>query len=346
MWISQDGGQVTVKLIDDSLQLSEPHHIQAEDSRETSAPTSCPAKRTQPDGEGYGGTELNGNPDPAGDGAGRQEVRTKLGNYGELWISQEGADLTVRREGEAKPQLSEISHINSQDSSETGASTSSVAEKMETEPDEDCGGPKADRNPDSRDLLQPNASDCSENEISGELWSGVSGDDCDDIVSGSKNKDCNDGWRETKAGNKSIVCVVCRKMFKDRYYLKCHMRLHTGEKPFSCDVCGKTFRHSHILKLHLRIHTGEKPFTCDECGKTFTKLQNLKGHMTCHTGEKPFPCEECGKKFTQKGTLRNHMMIHKGEKPFQLLSSRFFSAVHLKHCVLLVKVNNEINQVQ
>uniref|UniRef100_A0A3Q2UF19 Gastrula zinc finger protein XlCGF57.1-like n=1 Tax=Fundulus heteroclitus TaxID=8078 RepID=A0A3Q2UF19_FUNHE len=406
MWISQDGGQVTVKLIDDSLQLSEPHHIQAEDSRETSAPTSCPAKRTQPDGEGYGGTELNGNPDPAGDGAGRQEVRTKLGEkqllvikvevpdlwslgldqqdteplqetaeVEELWISQEGADLTVRREGEAKPQLSEISHINSQDSSETGASTSSVAEKMETEPDEDCGGPKADRNPDSRDLLQPNASDCSENEISGELWSGVSGDDCDDIVSGSKNKDCNDGWRESrtlqsginssvrgrttekpfscpecckqftyrqsflkhltfhsgeksssyladlkrsiaKAGNKSIVCVVCRKMFKDRYYLKCHMRLHTGEKPFSCDVCGKTFRHSHILKLHLRIHTGEKPFTCDECGKTFTKLQNLKGHMTCHTGEKPFPCEECGKKFTQKGTLRNHMMIHKGEKPF------------------------------
>ncbi|XP_035998134.1 uncharacterized protein LOC105939469 isoform X3 [Fundulus heteroclitus] len=131
MWINQDGEQVTVKLIDDGLRLSEPHHIQAEDSRETAAPTSCPAKRTQPDGEDYEGTELNGNPDPAGDGAGRQEVRTKLGEkqllvikvevpdlwslgldqqdteplqetaeVEELWISQEGADLTVRREDE------------------------------------------------------------------------------------------------------------------------------------------------------------------------------------------------------------------------------------------------------
>ncbi|XP_047232036.1 gastrula zinc finger protein XlCGF57.1-like isoform X2 [Girardinichthys multiradiatus] len=410
--ISQNGEQLTVKIVDDErLQLSELHHIQTEVCRETESTNSSLVKQMEAerDGEYCGGTEPNRNPDPAGDGAEWQEARMKqdekellvievevpdlwsssldqqdteplqkTSEEEELWISEEGEHLTVMSEDEEKPQLSEPHHVKAEDSRETEASPISLAEQMETEPDmEDCGGPKPHRNSDPHAYLQSNASDCSETEISGEWWSEVSGDNCDDVLSGSgsKNTGCDEGWQEirtlqsgvnssvgdrtamkpfscpechkqfvyqqsflkhltchsgekssscladlkqsiAKAGKKSVVCVVCGKMFKDRHYLKCHMRLHTGEKPFSCDVCGKTFRHSHILKLHLRIHTGEKPFTCDECGKTFTKLQNLKGHMTCHTGEKPFQCEECGKKFTQRGTLRNHTMIHKGEKPF------------------------------
>ncbi|XP_027885380.1 oocyte zinc finger protein XlCOF6-like [Xiphophorus couchianus] len=411
LWVSEDGEQLTVKIVDDeTLKISELCHDQTEDSKETEAPTSSPAKQTEtgPDGEDSGGAKREGNLEPTGYGTEQQEVQMKHDEQQllvikvevpdprkssldqqdteplqkttqeELWISQDEEELALMSEDEEKPQSSEIHLIKSEDSRDAEASTSSSTEQTETESDgEECGGPQPDRNSDPHACLQSSPSGSSETEVSRKWWSGVSGDSCDDNLpdSGSKNKGCSKGRWEirtlksdvnsssgrrsavkpfscpdcgkqfvyqqsflkhlschsgekastcladmkrsiAKTGKKSVACVVCGKMFKDQYYLKCHMRLHTGEKPFSCDVCGKAFRHSHILKLHLRIHTGEKPFTCDECGKTFTKLQNLKGHMTCHTGEKPFQCEECGKRFTQRGTLRNHMMIHKGEKPF------------------------------
>ncbi|KAM4715777.1 uncharacterized protein FYW61_018576 isoform 2-T2 [Anableps anableps] len=54
LWISEDGEQLTVKIVDDeNLKLSELRHIQTEDSKEYEAPTSSPAKQmeTEPDGE-------------------------------------------------------------------------------------------------------------------------------------------------------------------------------------------------------------------------------------------------------------------------------------------------------
>ncbi|MEQ2200509.1 hypothetical protein XENOCAPTIV_030360 [Xenoophorus captivus] len=67
----------------------------------------------------------------------------------ELWINQEEEQLTVKIEDEKKPQLSELHHIKTEDDREIEASTTSLFEQMETEPDgEDCGGPEPDRNPD------------------------------------------------------------------------------------------------------------------------------------------------------------------------------------------------------
>ncbi|MEQ2312734.1 hypothetical protein AMECASPLE_034258 [Ameca splendens] len=83
LWIIQNGEQLTVKIVDDErLQLSELHLIQTEVCRETESTNSSVVKQmeAEPDREYCGGTELNRNPDPAGDGAEWQEARMKQGN--------------------------------------------------------------------------------------------------------------------------------------------------------------------------------------------------------------------------------------------------------------------------
>eukprot|EP00188_Purpureofilum_apyrenoidigerum_P000189 Plantae.Rhodophyta-Purpureofilum_apyrenoidigerum.ctg1073.p1 GENE.Plantae.Rhodophyta-Purpureofilum_apyrenoidigerum.ctg1073~~Plantae.Rhodophyta-Purpureofilum_apyrenoidigerum.ctg1073.p1 ORF type:complete len:197 (+),score=13.57 Plantae.Rhodophyta-Purpureofilum_apyrenoidigerum.ctg1073:965-1555(+) len=53
-----------------------------------------------------------------------------------------------------------------------------------------------------------------------------------------------------------FVCVECHKMFKHRYNLKIHARLHTGETPFHCtqEGCGMKFKWRSSLVNHRRHH--------------------------------------------------------------------------------------------
>ncbi|XP_054898515.1 zinc finger protein 260-like [Poeciliopsis prolifica] len=291
LWISQDEEDLALMSEDEEKsQSSELHLFKSEDSRDAEASTSSSAEQTEtePDGEEAGGPQPDRNSDPhacsqsSPSGSSEAEVSRKWGSG----VSGDGCDDNLPDSGSKNKDWWEIRTLKSDVNSSS-----------------EC-----------RSAVKPfSCPDCAKQFVYQQSF--LKHLSCH---SGEKASTCLAYMKQSiaKAGKKSVACVVCGKMFKDQYYLKCHMRLHTGEKPFNCDVCGKAFRHSHILKLHLRVHTGEKPFTCDECGKTFTKMQNLKGHMTCHIGEKPFQCEECGKRFTQRGTLKNHMMIHKGEKPF------------------------------
>ncbi|PWA21722.1 hypothetical protein CCH79_00003377 [Gambusia affinis] len=295
LWISKDEEELALMGEDEEKpQSSEIHLIKSEDSRDAEASTSSSAEQTETESDG----EEGGRPQPDRNSDPHACLQSSPSGFSETEVSRkwwsgmsgDGYDDNLPDSGSKNKGCSkgwwEIRTLKSDVNSSSGC----------------------------RSAVKPfSCPDCGKQFVYQQSF--LKHLSCH---SGEKASTCLADMKRSiaKAGKKSVACVVCGKMFKDQYYLKCHMRLHTGEKPFSCDVCSKAFRHSHILKLHLRIHTGEKPFTCDECGKTFTKLQNLKGHMTCHTGEKPFQCEECGKRFTQRGTLKNHMMIHKGEKPF------------------------------
>uniref|UniRef100_A0A3Q0RPX2 C2H2-type domain-containing protein n=1 Tax=Amphilophus citrinellus TaxID=61819 RepID=A0A3Q0RPX2_AMPCI len=118
----------------------------------------------------------------------------------------------------------------------------------------------------------------------------------------------------TDAGKKSVKCNVCGKLFKNKYKIHEHHRIHTGEKPYLCETCGKSFTQGGSLLVHMRTHSGEKPYICNTCGERFCYLLALKKHKAVHTGENPVSCTTCGKTFTQRGSLL-HYRIHTGEKP-------------------------------
>ena len=47
----------------------------------------------------------------------------------------------------------------------------------------------------------------------------------------------------------------------------------------SCHLCGKQFRDVWFLKQHLRIHTGAKPFACLICGHRANRKSNMTQHI-------------------------------------------------------------------
>ncbi|CAI2356307.1 unnamed protein product [Caenorhabditis sp. 36 PRJEB53466] len=108
------------------------------------------------------------------------------------------------------------------------------------------------------------------------------------------------------------------KMFKAKYKLVNHMRVHTGERPFECETCHKVFARSENLKIHKRIHSGEKPFKClhPGCTKLFANSSDRKKHMHVHSSHKPYCCLNpgCGKQYTHPSSLRKHMKAHENEK--------------------------------
>lgn len=77
------------------------------------------------------------------------------------------------------------------------------------------------------------------------------------------------------------------------------------EKIYKCASCFKQFALSYYLKLHVRSHTGEKPYQCAECGVAFITASKLGRHRRMHT-ECKFECRICHKLFSRFDTLTKH----------------------------------------
>ncbi|KAJ8906433.1 hypothetical protein NDN08_002926 [Rhodosorus marinus] len=70
-----------------------------------------------------------------------------------------------------------------------------------------------------------------------------------------------------------------------------------GER-FACEICNKMFKYRYCVDNHRRVHTGSNPFRCTEkgCDRVFKWRSSLKSHMQTHR-----EVEVSSKEATDKG---------------------------------------------
>ncbi|XP_075526693.1 uncharacterized protein LOC142558444 [Dermacentor variabilis] len=85
---------------------------------------------------------------------------------------------------------------------------------------------------------------------------------------------------------------------------------HISKQPRKCSYCGKVFKQKFDLDKHVRVHTGEKPFRCHLCPMAFTQKQSVLRHIRTHTGEKPYHCRFCPMSCADESNLKRHEATH------------------------------------
>ncbi|KAI4823418.1 hypothetical protein KUCAC02_012002 [Chaenocephalus aceratus] len=95
-----------------------------------------------------------------------------------------------------------------------------------------------------------------------------------------------------------VLCPICNKSFRSKYYLKVHNRRHTGERPFGCAKCGKRYFRKENLSLHeMKDCAKVQTYTCVTCSSTFNGKVELRLHVVSHTGNMPHKCSSCPEQF-------------------------------------------------
>ncbi|XP_033982616.1 zinc finger protein 135-like, partial [Trematomus bernacchii] len=201
----------------------------------------------------------------------------------ELWISQEGEQLQGLEEADITKSTFTPVPVKSEDDEEKPQSSQlhqRQTEHLETEADgENCGGPEPARNSDPERHLQPETEDNPGDSSEPDTEDRADWKETREPGSNSqRNKQNSVSDSRRSAGEKPIICSICKKHFAQRGSLKEHMIIHTGEKPFSCSICRKHFAQRGNLKEHMIIHTGEKPFSCSVCDRRFTWSRSVKIH--------------------------------------------------------------------
>ena len=122
----------------------------------------------------------------------------------------------------------------------------------------------------------------------------------------------------------SILTCLGFKKFKNGYFLKRHMLIHTNERNFMCEICGKcknvnmylnypidytcviilVFLVMSALTQHQTTHTSLKPYVCEICSKSYKRISGLIAHRNIHTKKKVYSCATCCKTFHVKGLYK------------------------------------------
>ncbi|KAK7116315.1 zinc finger protein 271-like [Littorina saxatilis] len=108
-----------------------------------------------------------------------------------------------------------------------------------------------------------------------------------------------------------VECEVCHRKIYGKEYLVQHRRTHASvTERFSCDQCSKVFRRKWSLETHRKIHTFKKFVRCDICGEEFRFISEVDKHKhRVHKYDRIqsfYECNLCGMKFA---TL-SHLSIH------------------------------------
>ncbi|XP_063300953.1 transcription factor IIIA [Pelobates fuscus] len=115
---------------------------------------------------------------------------------------------------------------------------------------------------------------------------------------------------------KDETCEFVGKTWSD--YIKHVSTCHA--EPLICDVCNKKFKKKWFLNDHKVTHDKERKVYCcprDGCDRTYTTAFNLRSHiLSFHEEKRSFVCEhpDCGKTFVMKRSLERHEVVHDPEK--------------------------------
>lgn len=98
-------------------------------------------------------------------------------------------------------------------------------------------------------------------------------------------------------------CDVCSyRSYSYSVLENVHKKIHSNEKSFICEVCGKAFKNKKQLINHTKRHSSKplpevvrKPlkFECELCGRSFTDARALRVHnKQVHIKLRPYTCSQ------------------------------------------------------
>lgn len=110
-------------------------------------------------------------------------------------------------------------------------------------------------------------------------------------------------------------CSICKKKFHGNNNLLKHKDIHQlYSQTFTCEECGRVFRRKYALEVHKRIHSFKKFVKCDICDQEFRFVSEVEKHKHAkHKYDKAlniFKCNVCGQKFPVLSHLSVHCYYH------------------------------------
>lgn len=150
---------------------------------------------------------------------------------------------------------------------------------------------------------------------------------------------------------KEFACTHCSKVYKDKRYLKEHLKIHLGVF-HECEICGKKFTKKSNFRRHVEAHDDDTSIQCEEedtCMETEMFLTpneendkdissegtDLVDKSKTLTELKPYACSECDKSFKEKRYLTEHFRLHTGLNlhKCEICGKKFASKSHFQRHV-------------
>lgn len=102
-------------------------------------------------------------------------------------------------------------------------------------------------------------------------------DQCSYVANSSSRLESHKLYRHKN--ERSYVCTICQKTFKQRGDLRAHVRRHQIVEPYRCDKCDFETLNEEGLNTHSKIHDRMYEYCCHICQKNFSRGNNLSRHL-------------------------------------------------------------------